>query len=235
ANARDKGQEASNREISISQCAQIDHWARKGEERVFGAQTGQHRCALVEDRFGMFGGRADIAIVEAHQHLSGINSLIIGDQNLRDEPGNVRGDRSDVPAHIGVVGGLDEATGCPPIIAVAVRRQPANAGQRNQGELLEGQSRLRLGRRDTPFCQRVHGEAHTGVYAPILRRRPEYSRWIYRFSTCAGGVNWLAVTARSNVRNSAARLLPKPASKRACAFAHALNPAWSRFSPTLVK
>jgi hypothetical protein len=41
----------------------------------------------------MFSGRADIAIVEAHQHLSAINSLIIGDQNLRNESGDVRRNR----------------------------------------------------------------------------------------------------------------------------------------------
>ena len=67
----------------------------------------------------MFGGRADIAIVEAHQHLSGINSLIIGDQNLRNESGDVRRNRGNVPAYIGIVGALDETARCPPVIAVA--------------------------------------------------------------------------------------------------------------------
>src|SRR5262249_56400081 len=44
-------------------------------ECVFGTQTGQHPCALSNDRFGMIGGGSDIAIIEAHQQLSGINSL----------------------------------------------------------------------------------------------------------------------------------------------------------------
>src|SRR5262249_51746703 len=92
---------------------------RRVLQRVSGAQTGQRRCALVEDRFGMFGGSADVAIIETDQHLSGVHSLIVGDQNLRDESGDGRSNRGNVPADVGIVGALDETARGPPVMAVA--------------------------------------------------------------------------------------------------------------------
>ena len=100
-------------------------------QRVFGTQTGQHRCALLKDRFGMIGRGADIAIIEAHQHLSGIHPLVVGDQNLRDESGDVRRDRGDVSAYIGIVGALEETTDRPPMVAVPGRRQGSAAKPSN--------------------------------------------------------------------------------------------------------
>jgi hypothetical protein len=44
----------------------------------------------------------------------------------------------------------------------------------------------------------------------------------------------MATTERNNARSSVARFVPKLLSNCACACAHALSPAWTRFSPALV-
>src|SRR5712672_4245796 len=51
----------------------------------------------------------------------------------------------------------------------------------------------------------------------------------------AVGANSLATTARSNARRSAARLVPKVPSNRACAATHLFRAAWRRLSPALVR
>src|SRR5262245_11600791 len=78
-------------------------------------------------------------------------------QNLRDESGNVGRDRRDVSAHIGVVGALEEAACCPPVIAVTGDGQESQAGEDQQCDLLKRQSPLRLGGDwCAPFCQCIH-------------------------------------------------------------------------------
>src|SRR6266481_2382082 len=51
----------------------------------------------------------------------------------------------------------------------------------------------------------------------------------------AVGASSLATTARSNARRSAARLVPKVPSNRACAATHLFRAAWRRLSPALVR
>ena len=70
----------------------------------------------------MIGRGADVTIIEPDQQLPGVDPLIVGDQDFGDEAGNVRRDRRDVAADIGVVGTLEEAVDGPPIVAVSGRR-----------------------------------------------------------------------------------------------------------------
>jgi hypothetical protein len=63
----------------------------------------------------------DVTIIEANQQLSRFDSLVVADQDCRDESGNVRRDGSDVAANVSVVRALEEAVDRPPIIAVCGR------------------------------------------------------------------------------------------------------------------
>ena len=47
-----------------------------------------------------------------------MNALVVGHQHALDEPVDMRGDRRDVAAHIGVVRAFDETAGRPPILAI---------------------------------------------------------------------------------------------------------------------
>ncbi|MET4686439.1 hypothetical protein ABIA13_000884 [Sinorhizobium fredii] len=47
---------------------------------------------------------AVVAIVDAEQHVTGPDGLVVVDLDRRDVAGNLRGERGDVAAHIGVVG-----------------------------------------------------------------------------------------------------------------------------------
>jgi hypothetical protein len=57
---------------------------------------------------------AKIAIVQANERLAGPDIVIVLDQDLGDEPGDMRRYRRDVASDIGVVGRFDEAPDGPP-------------------------------------------------------------------------------------------------------------------------
>jgi len=63
--------------------------------------------------------RADVAVVQSHQQLSGADALMVRHRDFGDKAGDVRRDRRDVAADIGIVGALEETIDGPPIVAVA--------------------------------------------------------------------------------------------------------------------
>ena len=120
----------------------------------------------------MIGGSPDIAIVEAHQYLPGANALVIGDQNVGDESGDVRRDRGDVSAHIGIVGACDETPRRLPVVTVTGRRQGSNTAQGERCELRERPPRSRLrGDLCAPLRQCVHVKSPQCAYAPMFSAR----------------------------------------------------------------
>src|ERR1700730_11875547 len=63
----------------------------------------------------MVEGGSIIPLIELDQYLAGADALVIRHQHLLDEGVDMRRERSDVPADIGVVGAFDEATDRPPV------------------------------------------------------------------------------------------------------------------------
>ncbi len=116
-------------------------------QHVFNAQACERRLALLEYRFGVIGGGARITIVEANQQLAGFDLLIVGYQDLRNEPRNVRRYRCDVAADIGVVGALEVAADRPPVITVAAACDSGYADQADDAQLLEANAWRCLQRR----------------------------------------------------------------------------------------
>jgi hypothetical protein len=102
---------------------------------VFGAQASECRGALLEHRVGMIGRRAHVTVVQAHQQLAGVNKFIVLHRHIGNETGDVRRDRRDVAADIGIIGALEKAIDGPPVVAVCRPTQSERAGK-NTAELV---------------------------------------------------------------------------------------------------
>ena len=92
-------------------------------QHVLRAQRVECRGARGDHSFRVVQGGAVVSVVQADQRLAGLHELVVGHQHLRDETADMRRNRGDVAADIGVVGGLDEAPLGPPVVTV-----PACAG-----------------------------------------------------------------------------------------------------------
>ena len=79
----------------------------------------ERRLPLRHDRGRAVDRGPEVAIIEFDEHLPRAHMIIVRNQDLRDETGDMRRDRRDVATHIGVVGGLEEASDAPPLIGVA--------------------------------------------------------------------------------------------------------------------
>ena len=71
------------------------------------------------------------AVVEARDHVAGLDRLVVADPHLRDDAGDARRHRDLVGLEIGVVGDLEEAPDGPPVPAVGPG--PAEREQRRAG------------------------------------------------------------------------------------------------------
>ena len=65
-----------------------------------------------------------ITVVDAGDHVAGMNIGVVGDADRRNVAGNLGRQRRRVGMHISVVGGDDEPAGCEPVVAV-----PAAGGE----------------------------------------------------------------------------------------------------------
>lgn len=87
-------------------------------QHVFCFEAGKGRLALVSERPGVIECGAKVARVETDQQLTGSHPLVVGHENFRNKPGDMRRYRCDVAAGVGIVRRLDKAADPPPIIAV---------------------------------------------------------------------------------------------------------------------
>ncbi|MNJ69910.1 hypothetical protein D3C77_663140 [compost metagenome] len=68
---------------------------------------------------GFCQGGAVIAHVDAGQQVTGLDELVIQHRHLTDVTRHFGADDRDIGANVGVVGVFDEATGQPPMAAIA--------------------------------------------------------------------------------------------------------------------
>jgi hypothetical protein len=80
----------------------------------------------------MIGRRAHVTVVQAHQQLAGVNKFIVLHRHIGNETGDVRRDRRDVAADIGIIGALEKAIDGPPVVAVCRPTQGERAGKTQQ-------------------------------------------------------------------------------------------------------
>ena len=102
-------------------------------QHVFRLEPGERRLLLRGDRLGVIESGLEIAAVEPDQQLPGLDMLVVGHQNLRDEARDMRRHGRDVAAGIGVVGAFDKAADAPPIAPVSDAAQgdgECQAGER---------------------------------------------------------------------------------------------------------
>ena len=87
-------------------------------QRLLALETVQSRLARLDNRRRAVGGGAKIAVVETDQRLARAHVFVVADEDLRHEAGDVRRDRGDIAAGVGVVGAFDEAPHPPVFRAV---------------------------------------------------------------------------------------------------------------------
>ena len=109
-------------------------------------QIGERRGLMPDHRLGMRQAGLIVAVVELDQQLAGVHELVVADQDPGDEPGDMRRERGDVAADIGVVGGFDKPTDPPPIPAV-----PGSSGGGDQPD--EGERQTAVDARLSPAGQ----------------------------------------------------------------------------------
>src|SRR5229473_3533804 len=87
-------------------------------QRVFRFEPGEGCLPLLGDGLRMGERSLVIARVETDQQLSGPDILVVANQDLRNEPGDMRRHRRDIAAGISVIGALDKPPRLPPVPSV---------------------------------------------------------------------------------------------------------------------
>src|SRR5882762_1653229 len=79
----------------------------------------QCRSLCVGSRFNSGESGPVVTIIEPHQQLARLDTLVIGDGDLFDETSHLGRNDSDVTANIGIIGTFEEPTHGYPVIAVS--------------------------------------------------------------------------------------------------------------------
>src|ERR1700733_14507882 len=85
---------------------------------------------------------AVVAIIQLHQQIAGVHRLIVGDRNVRNEPGHLWRDYRHVAADIGIVRALDEPSHGPPMVGVPRGTDTEQKGRPGQPKLFARDARV---------------------------------------------------------------------------------------------
>ena len=123
--------EPGSRDLGLRRCdlgfGLRDHRILQAAGRV---EIGESSLLASNRRIRLRQCGAVIPVIELDQQIPGVHRLIVRDRDLYDEAGDFRRDHRNLPADIGIIGALDEATDGPPLSAIpcgAERNQECEA------------------------------------------------------------------------------------------------------------
>ena len=103
-------------------------------QRLFALEAREGRLARFDNRGRAVRGGTKIAIVEPDQRLPGAHIFIVANEDLSHETRDMRRDRRDIAAGIGVIGAFDEAPDAPIVVAVPRSDKRDDASERHIGQ-----------------------------------------------------------------------------------------------------
>ncbi len=121
------------------------------------AETGDGRLLHGDVVLGRLHGQAIVAVVDAQQHVAGLDVGVVVEGDLGHVARHLGGQGGVARAHVGVVGGHQVAAGGPPVAAVVGAEAEGQQRHGGDGELADAERLLgRRGRSGAHRCRRRH-------------------------------------------------------------------------------